>query len=70
MILVNNQFDAQFFMCVYFYSLFFFVYVYFYSVLVSDNHVPITRRIIVSMRHLIYVIQKQVNNLKLQNVMP
>jgi hypothetical protein len=34
-ILVNNQFDAQFF----------FVYVYFYSVHISDSHVPIIRRI-------------------------
>jgi len=44
MILVNNQLDAQFFM-----------YVYFYSVHVSGSHVPVTRRIIVSMRHLVYV---------------
>jgi len=42
-ILVNNQLDTQFFM-----------YVYFYSLHVSDSHVPIIRRIIVSMRHLIY----------------
>jgi len=44
MILVNNQLDAQFFM-----------YVYFYSLHVSPSHVPIIRRIIVSMRHLLYV---------------
>jgi len=44
MILVNNQLDAQFFL-----------YVYFYSLHVSVNHVPIIRRIIVSMRQLIYV---------------
>jgi len=42
MILVNNQLDAQFFM-----------YVYFYSPHVSGNHVPIIRRIIVSLRHLV-----------------
>jgi len=40
MILVNNQTDVQFFM-----------YVYFYSLHVSGSHVPIIRRIIVSMRH-------------------
>jgi len=44
MILVNNQIDAQFFM-----------YVYFYFLHVSGGHVPIIRRIIVSMRHLVYV---------------
>ena len=44
MILVNNQLDAQFFMCVYFYSLH-----------VSGNYVSIIRRIIVSMWHLVYV---------------
>ena len=44
MILVNNQLDAQFFM-----------YVYFYSPHVSGSHVPIIRRIVVSMRHLVYV---------------
>jgi len=44
MILVINQPDAQFFM-----------YVYFYSLHVSGSHVPIVRRIIVSMRHLVYV---------------
>jgi len=38
--LVNNQLDAQFF-----------IYVYFYSLHVSGSHVPIIRRIIVSMRH-------------------
>ena len=32
-----------------------FMYVYFYSQHVSGSHVPIIRRIIVSMRHLIYV---------------
>ena len=42
--LVNNQIDPQFFM-----------YVYFYSLCVSGSHVPIIRRIIVSMRHLVYV---------------
>jgi len=40
--LLNNQTDAQFFM-----------YVYFYSLHVSGTHVPIIRRIIVSMRHLV-----------------
>jgi len=44
MILVNNQLDAQFFM-----------YVYFYSLRVSGSHVPIIRRNILSMRHLVYV---------------
>ena len=44
MILVNNQSDAQFFM-----------YAYLYSLHVSGSHVPIIRRIIVSMRHLVYV---------------
>ena len=44
MILVNNQLDAQFFM-----------FIYFYSLHVSGSHVPIIRRIIVSMRHLVYV---------------
>ena len=39
--LVNNQLDAQLFMYVYFYS--------------PGRHVPIIRRIIVSMRHLVYV---------------
>jgi len=43
-ILVYNQIDAQFFM-----------YVYFYSVHVSGSHVPIIRRIVVSMRYLVYV---------------
>jgi len=43
-ILVNNQPEAQFFM-----------YVNFYSLHVSGSHVPIIRRIIVSMRHLVYV---------------
>ena len=36
---VNNQLDAQLF----------FMYVYFYSLHVSGSHVPIIRRIIVSM---------------------
>jgi len=44
MILVNNKPDAQFL-----------VYVYFYSLDVSGSHVPIIRRIIVSMQHLVYV---------------
>jgi len=44
MILVNEQFDTQFFM-----------YVYFYALHLSGSHVPIIRRIIVSMRHLVYV---------------
>jgi len=43
-IVVNNQPNAQFFM-----------YVYLYSLHVSGSHVPIIRRIIVSMRHLVYV---------------
>ena len=45
MILVNNQLDAQFFS----------MYVYFYSLHVSGSRVPIIRRIIVTMRHLVYV---------------
>jgi len=44
MMLVNNQLDAQFFMNVYFYSLH-----------VSGSHVPIIRRIVVSMWHLVYI---------------
>ena len=44
-VLVNKQLDAQFF----------FMYVYFYSLHVSGSHVPIIRRIIVSIRHLVYV---------------
>jgi len=56
-ILVNNKLDAQFFM-----------YVYFYSLHVSGSHVPIIRRIIVSMRNLVYVTLKQVNSLKLQKL--
>ena len=44
MILVNNQLDAQFFM-----------YIYFYSVHVSGSRVPIIRRIIVSVRLMVYV---------------
>jgi len=43
MILVNNQPDAKFFM-----------YVYFCSLHVSGSHVPIIRRIVVSIRHLVY----------------
>ena len=58
MILVNNQLDAQFFM-----------YVYFYSLHVSGSHEPIIKRIIVSMRHLVYVTLKQVKSLKLQKDM-
>jgi len=42
-VLVNNQLDAQFFL-----------YVYFYSPNVSVIHVPIIRRITVSIRHLLY----------------
>jgi len=42
--LLNNQLEAQFFM-----------YVYFHSLHVSHSHVPIISRIIVSMRHLVYV---------------
>ena len=42
--LVNNEPDAQFFM-----------YVYVYSLHVSGSHVPIIRRISVSLRHLVYV---------------
>jgi len=41
---VNNHLDAQFSM-----------YVYFYSLHVSGSHVPIIRRIVVSMWHLVYV---------------
>jgi len=44
MILVNNQLYAQFF-----------VYVYLYSPHVSGSHVPIIRRIILSIRHLVNV---------------
>ena len=44
MVLVNNQIEAKFF-----------TYVYFYSLHVSGIHVPIIRRIIVSVRHLVYV---------------
>jgi len=44
MILVNNLLDAKFFM-----------YVYIYSLHVSGIHVPIIRKIIVSMPHLVYV---------------
>jgi len=44
MILVISELDAQFFM-----------YVYFYPLHVSGSHVPINRRIIVSMQHLVYV---------------
>ena len=43
-ILVNTHLDAQIFF-----------YVYLYSLHVSGSHVPIIRRIIVSMRHLVYV---------------
>jgi len=43
-VLVNNKLAAQFFM-----------YVYFYTLHVSGSHVPIIRRIIVSMRHLVHV---------------
>jgi len=43
-IFVNNQLDEKLFM-----------YVYFYSLRVSGSHVPIIRRIIVPMRHLVYV---------------
>ena len=31
------------------------MYVYFYSLHVSDSHVPVIRRIIVSLQHLVYV---------------
>jgi len=44
MILVNNRLDAQFFM-----------YVYSYSLRVSGSHVPIARRIVVTIRRLVYV---------------
>jgi len=44
MILVNKQLDAQFFK-----------YGHLYSLYVSGSHVPIIRRITVSMRHLVYV---------------
>ena len=44
MILVNNQLTHNFFM-----------YVYFYCLHVSGTHVPIIRRITVSMRHLVYI---------------
>jgi len=47
MILVNNQLDAQFF-----------VYIYLYSLHVLSSHFPIIRRIIVSVRHLVYVTRK------------
>jgi len=57
-ILVNNQLDAQFFI----------MHVYFYSLHVSGSYVPIIRRIIVSMRHLIYVTLNKGNSLKFQKV--
>jgi len=41
------------------------MYVYFYSIHVSGSHVPIIRRIIVSMRHIVHVTPEQVNSLKL-----
>ena len=41
---VNSQIDAQLFM-----------YVYVHSLHVSGSHVPIIKRIIVSMRHMVYV---------------
>jgi len=44
MIFVNNELDAQFFL-----------YVYFFSLRISGSHVPIISRIIVSVRHLVYV---------------
>ena len=44
MILAHNQLDPQFF-----------IYVYFYSLHVSGSHVPIIRRIIATIRHLVYV---------------
>jgi len=44
MILANNQICTQFF-----------IYVYFYTVHVSGSYVPIIGRIIVSMRHVVYV---------------
>ena len=47
--LLNNQHDAQFF----------FMYVYFYSLHVSDSYVTIIRRIILSIRHLVYVTLKK-----------
>ena len=43
MILVNNQPDTQLFM-----------HVYLYSLHVSGSHLPIIRKIIVSMRRLVY----------------
>ena len=43
-IFVNNQLDAQFFM-----------YVYLYTLHVSSSHVRIIKRIIVPMRHLVYI---------------
>ena len=44
-LLVYNQLDAQFFSSMF----------CFYSIHVSGSHVPTIRRIIVSMRHLVYV---------------
>jgi len=44
MIFVNNQLDAQFFM-----------YVYIYSLHILGSHVPIIRRIIVSMWYQVYI---------------
>jgi len=44
MIFVNNERDAQLF-----------IHVYFYSLHVSGSHVPIIRKIIVSMRRTVYV---------------
>ena len=50
---VNIQPDAQFFVCMF----------YFYSVHVSGSHVPIIRRIVVSMPHLVYVTLKTLSEL-------
>jgi len=56
MILVNNQLDEQFF----------FMYVYFNSLHGSGSHVPTIRRIIVSIRHLVYItLKKKLKSLKL-----
>jgi len=68
MILVNNQLGHNY-SCM-FISILFFVNVYFCSLHVSDSYLPIIRRIIVSVRHLVYVTLKQVNNLKLRNGLP
>ena len=55
MILINNQINVQIFM-----------YVYCCSLHGSGSHVPTIRRIIVSIRHLVYItLKKKLKSLKL-----